>query len=92
MHVMESYNSVCELTGQPPLTPADLSRAQVSFLIARSIEDLDLRQSLLAERSEVARLRTLAKYLPDHLRRMQRIAHAKQMAPRNGRGNLNGIH
>jgi Lon protease-like protein len=91
-NVMESYNSVCELTGQAPLTPADLARTHASFLMARSVEDLDLRQSLLAARSETARLRTLAKYLPDHLRKLQRIAHAKQMAPRNGHGNLNGIH
>ena len=91
--VMENYNALCELTSQTPLTPADLARTQISFLMARGIEDLDLRQTLLAARSETARLRKLAEFLPDYLRRLQRIENAKRLAPRNGHGGyINGVH
>ena len=90
--ILESYNALCDITSQPPLSPTDLDRTQISFLLARGIEDLDLRQTLLAARSEAMRLRKLAEYLPDHLRRMQRTAEAKRVAPRNGHGYLNGIH
>ena len=91
--VMESYNSLCELTAQTPLTPADLARTQISFLMARGIEDLDLRQTLLTARSESQRLRKLAEFLPDHLRRLQRAEHARRVSPRNGHGGyVNGVH
>lgn len=90
--VIEIYNSLCEITALAPLNPAELARTQISFLMARGIEDLDLRQTLLAARSEADRLRKLAEYLPNYLRRAQRVAHAKQVSPRNGHGGLNGIH
>ena len=91
--LLDSYNALSDVTSQPLLSPADLARTQVSFLLARTIEDLDFRQMLLAARSEADRLRKLSEYLPAHLRRLQRIAEAKKAAPRNGHGGyLNGIH
>jgi hypothetical protein len=54
--------------------------------LARPIQDLALRQSLLAARSEGERLRQLAEFLPAFLIRQRRVEHVKQVAPRNGHG------
>jgi hypothetical protein len=47
---------------------------------------LGLRQALLNARSEAARLRQLAEFLPAFLIRQRHIERVKQVAPRNGHG------
>ena len=58
----------------------------LSFRLARPIQDLGLRQALLAARSEAERLRQLAEFLPAFVIRQRRIERVKQAAPRNGHG------
>ncbi|MBI4877423.1 MAG: LON peptidase substrate-binding domain-containing protein [Acidobacteria bacterium] len=59
---------------------------QLSFLLARAVPEIRFRQLLLSLRSEAARVRHLAEFLPFYAARQQRIAHVKQVAPRNGSG------
>jgi ATP-dependent Lon protease len=56
----------------------------LSFRVAWFIEDLALRQTLLAMKSEVERLKHLNSFLPDYIARLRRTAHAKKVAPTNG--------
>jgi Lon protease-like protein len=68
-----------------PLMP-DPEDPQLSFKIAYFLQDLALRQMLLALRSEAERLRRLTDYLPEHIARVRRITHVKKVAPTNGHG------
>ena len=90
---LEGFNTLRALRGEAPLSIEGMQTAQLSFLLARSIQDLDLRQSLLVTRSEAERIRRLAEFFPAYLQQQQRVEHVKQVAPRNGHGgNLNGVH
>jgi len=81
------------LTAEAPLPAAHVDDPQLSFRLARPIQDLGLRQALLAARSEAERLRQLAEFLPGFLIRQRRVEHVKQVAPRNGHGGkLPGAH
>ena len=80
------YNELRELTGDSPLPDSATDDPQLSFRLARPIQDLALRQALLAARSEADRLRQLAEFLPAFLGRQRRIERVKQVAPRNGHG------
>ncbi len=80
------YNELRALTGDAPLAAAEAQDPQLSFRLARPIQDLGLRQALLTARSEAERLRQLAEFLPAFLIRQRRIERVKQVAPRNGHG------
>ena len=80
------YNELRALTAESPLPAAQAEDPQLSFRLARPIQDLGLRQALLTARSEAERLRQLAEFLPAFLIRQRRIERVKQVAPRNGHG------
>jgi len=80
------YNELRGLTAEPPLSASDAIDPQLSFRLARPIQDLGLRQALLSARSEAERLRQLAEFLPAFLIRQRRVERVKQVAPRNGHG------
>ena len=86
------YNELRALTADPPLPASESHVPQLSFRLARQIQDLDLRQTLLTARSEAERLRQLAEFMPAFLIRQRRVERVKQVAPRNGHGGkLSGI-
>lgn len=58
----------------------------LSFMLAQSVRDLELRQQLLMSRSESERLRMLIEFLPKQREREQYVVHMKEVAPRNGHG------
>jgi Lon protease-like protein len=80
------YNELRALTAESPLPEAQTDDPQLSFRLARPIQDLGLRQALLSARSEAERLRQLAEFLPAFLIRQRRIERVRQVAPRNGHG------
>jgi Lon protease-like protein len=80
------YNDLRALTSDPPLPTAQSGDPQLSFRLARPIQDLGLRQALLTARSEAERLQQLAEFLPAFLIRQRRVERVKQVAPRNGHG------
>jgi Lon protease-like protein len=80
------YNELRALTADPPLPATQIQDPQLSFRLARPIQDLELRQALLRARSEAERLRQLAEFLPGFLIRQRRVERVKQVAPRNGHG------
>jgi len=87
------YNELRALTADAPLPASEAQDPQLSFRLARPIQDLGLRQALLSARSEAERLRQLAEFLPGFLIRQRRVEHVKQVAPRNGHGGkLPGAH
>ena len=59
---------------------------RLSFEIARHLNDLDVRQTLLAIRSEAERLRILSEFLPEYIAKARRSAHIRRVAPTNGHG------
>ncbi|HEV2200897.1 MAG TPA: LON peptidase substrate-binding domain-containing protein [Bryobacteraceae bacterium] len=81
-----AYNELLSLSSQGPLEPAEAVDPQLSFRLARTVTDLNTRQTLLAMRSEADRIRQLAAFLPGYLIRERRVQHVKQVAPRNGHG------
>lgn len=81
-----AYNELCSLSSQGPLAEAEANDAQLSFKLARPVNDLATRQILLAMRTEAERIRQLASFLPGYLIRERRVQHVKQVAPRNGHG------
>jgi hypothetical protein len=83
---IRGYNELRALTADSPLPPSETQDLQLSFRLARPIQDLGLRQSLLSARSEGERLRQLAEFLPAFLIRQRRVERVKQVAPRNGHG------
>lgn len=58
----------------------------LSFMLAQSVRDLELRQQLLMSRSESERLRLLIEFLPKQREREQYVVHMKEIVPRNGHG------
>jgi len=80
------YNELRALTAEGPLSASETGAPRLSFRLARAIQDLELRQTLLAARSEAERLRRLAEFLPAFVIRQRRVEHVKQVAPRNGHG------
>ena len=83
---ISGYNELRALTAESPLPVAHTGDPQLSFRLARPIQDLGLRQALLSARSEAERLRQLAEFLPAFLIRQRRVERVKQVAPRNGHG------
>jgi len=83
---IDAYNELQSLSSSEPLTPSDAEDPQLSFRLARPVNDLGTRQTLLAMRSEAERMRQLAAFLPRYLIRERRVQHVKHVAPRNGHG------
>ena len=81
-----AYNELRSLSSQGPLAAGEANEAQLSFRLARPVNDLETRQVLLAMRTEAERIRQLASFLPAYLIRERRVQHVKQVAPRNGHG------
>lgn len=71
---------------QPDASLPDSETEQLSFRAGFFVRDLAVRQTLLALRSEAARLRILADNLPVLVARARRTAHARRVGPRNGHG------
>jgi ATP-dependent Lon protease len=86
LRAIAGYNELRALTSDTPLPAGDIYQPQLSFRLARPVQDLSLRQALLSSRSETERLRKLADFLPTFLVRQRRVEHVKQVAPRNGHG------
>jgi Lon protease-like protein len=84
--VIAAFNELQKLSAQGPLAAGDANDTQLSFRLARPVNDLATRQILLAMRSEAERIRQLASFLPGYLMRERRVQHVKQVAPRNGHG------
>ncbi len=80
------YNELRALTAEAPLPGSEAQDPQLSFRLARPIQDLGIRQRLLTARSEAERLRQLAEFLPAFLLRQRHLERVKQVAPRNGHG------
>jgi len=83
---IDAYNELQSLSSSGPLTASDSEDPQLSFRLARPVNDLGTRQALLATRSEAERMRQLASFLPGYLIRERRVQHVKHVAPRNGHG------
>ncbi len=81
-----AFNALQKLSSQGPLAAGEANDAQLSFRLARPVNDLATRQILLAMRTEAERIRQLASFLPAYLIRERRVQHVKQVAPRNGHG------
>lgn len=57
---------------------------QLSFGLARAIDDVKVRMALLNMRSEMERIQMLARILPMAYERKRRIEQVRSVAPRNG--------
>jgi Lon protease-like protein len=69
---------------------ADSADIPLSFQIAQRIENLELRQSLLAMRSEAERLALLARYMPGYTLQLNGANRLRKLASQNGHGRSYG--
>lgn len=81
---VDTYRTLSALDEDEELPEADENEAQLSFLLAQPVQDLQFRQILLGLRSETARLKQLIEFLPGYVTKQQQISHVKDVAPRNG--------
>ena len=81
-----AYNDLQGLDGGGPLDSAGLGDPQLSFRLARVINDLQFRQTILSMRHESERIERLAEYLPALVSSQRRLESIKTVAPRNGHG------
>jgi hypothetical protein len=72
------------MTANAPLPVTDALDPRLSFRLAQPLTDLSFRQVLLSTRSEAARLKQIADFIPGYLNRERRSLHVKTVAPRNG--------
>jgi len=63
----------------------DLADPQLSFQLAQFVQEMEWLNSLLAMRSEVARLQRLNQFLSQYIPRRRAIAQVREAAPTNGR-------
>jgi Lon protease-like protein len=85
---IDAYNELQAISSSEPLDEDESGGQRLSFRLAQSVPDLSLRQVLLATRSETERLRQIAEFFPSYVVRQRRIQHIKQIAPRNGHGQV----
>lgn len=83
-----SYNLIQQMRAGEPLDPASAD-PQISFQLARTVDDLVLRQSLLMSRSELERLKKLADFLPTLTSQQNQIQKIRDVAKLNGHGHQN---
>ncbi len=79
-------NALRAAGGSTDIAIPDHRDRQLSFRVAWFVEDLPLRQTLLALRSETERLRHLNAFLPEYVARVRRTTHVRKVAPTNGHG------
>ncbi len=80
LHLCRELRALLEESGPEP----DVGDPRLSFDLARSVPDLNLRQVLLRSKSEAERIHMLAEQLPGFVERLRYVTRAKQLAPRNG--------
>ncbi len=78
------YNELQAVSSNAPLPVTDALDPRLSFRLAQPLADLSFRQVLLSTRSEAARLKQIADFIPGYLNRERRSLHVKTVAPRNG--------
>ncbi len=84
--VSKCYAELREFADEAAAEEPEWNDPQLSFQLAQVIPDLEFRQQLLMLRSENERIEKLAEFIPLHLSRQRRIAHARHVSPRNGHG------
>jgi Lon protease-like protein len=82
--VIGLYKDMREVAEAGEAINAELDDPQLSFQLAQPISDLNFRQLLLATRSEAARMKQLAEFLPAFISKQRQVQHARTVAPRNG--------
>lgn len=84
---LAAFNALKAIESLDIETP-DPDTPQLSFYLAQAVPEIRFRHLLLATRSETARVRHLAEFLPFYAARQQRVVHIKNVAPRNGSGQV----
>ena len=82
--VLEAFAELKKASDEDDFREPDWQDLQVSFQIAHAIPELNFRQTLLATRSEAARIQRLAEFLPDYNSRQKYASQARAVAPQNG--------
>lgn len=67
-------------------TPEFEGEPKLSFRCAQLIDDVNMRQMMLSLRSESARLKQLAEFLPDYVARVKETGRLRALARNNGHG------
>jgi Lon protease-like protein len=80
-----AFNALKAIEGIEMETPAPQT-PQLSFHLAQIVSEVQFRHLLLGLRSESARMRHLAEFLPFYAAQRQRVTHIKSVAPKNGSG------
>jgi Lon protease-like protein len=83
---MEQYNALNALPGSREHLEPNLEDPQLSFQLAQAVPDLDFRNTLLRQRSEAGRLKTLSAFLAEYVPKQRQIERMKKLAPTNGFG------
>jgi Lon protease-like protein len=83
---LDRYRELCELSEPFSFQNPEFSDPQLSFQLAQVVPDLDFRQTLLATRSEAARMESIAEFLGEWVPRHRQALHARTVAPLNGHG------
>ncbi|MDX1984439.1 MAG: LON peptidase substrate-binding domain-containing protein [Bryobacteraceae bacterium] len=86
---LQGYANALKATGQQAPEP-EWDDPQLSFQLARILDDADFRQQLLTLRSERHRMQQLADYFPEYIVRWRHSEHIRSVAPHNGHGRLGG--
>ena len=82
---LAQYRSLCE-AGELSSSEPELGDQQLSFQLARALEDLDFMNVLLRNRSEAQRLEQLSEYVVRQVPRLRAAARMRKLAPLNGHG------
>jgi ATP-dependent Lon protease len=80
------YRELNALPNSKDHVEPDFADPQVSFQLAQAVPDLDFLNALLRQRSETARLQTLASFLAEFIPKQRAIERIKHLAPNNGFG------
>jgi len=83
---LERYRDWLALGEVHPFGELVLADPQLSFQLAHAIPDLDFRQLLLSNRSEVSRLKQVVDFLLQSIPKRRQAIRMKQLAPTNGHG------
>jgi len=82
---LAQYRRLLE-AGELSSSEPELGDKQLSFQLARTLEDLDFMNVLLRNRSEAQRLEQLTDYLARQVPRLRAAARMRKLAPLNGHG------
>jgi Lon protease-like protein len=84
MKALAGFTELKNLEEVQVLGEPNVEDPHLSFKLAQLVPDLNFRQLLLSNRSETDRMQQLADFFPPYIIKQRRIAHIKQVAPRNG--------